>query len=510
MPRKRRRRSRQNDRRIIWGALALVVGTALILGFQTDRWKQWTTSISRWFESPETLVRKVEGQPEESEFDIFLAQSDAQQLILRSTELADSSGDPLVERLDRQHKRIQIAEMLIANDEDARSRTFGIISRLTALRTRAWINFAHGLYRNAEIEELKQQALNQITSEDEDTRREAQLLRLAAVLIQNLESKANGGPQEFELTLKDFESVGNQYDSNPEVAAELFACLEQIHVHATPEVFDQFVATFREIYSKSERGPLRELAQNAKTQIALYEFEFVDIVGTTGKREQELVDRLRKQLDEALDRAAISQQGYVEIFDAIRTIARSGNYASALESADKLQRRLAVKDALQPLAATLRKFRQQYGFAGKPFPSTGILKLDGSPFQVRHENAPMKVVVFSDAQGMEDTRKAVSFMMKIAGQFIDEGKFCLAVIYLDDGENGIVLKNLIRLAALAPTVDFSRIDLQTDSGRGMLERLSSSTFPLVMLLDQDNVVRGVDISAMDFEKQISERFRDAD
>ena len=504
MPSSRRHRRRPRVwRYIITLIVALIVaaiGGGLYFGPQTEYWKQLASKLSPSID-PTSSTEPKPSTPAESEFELFLANSNVQQLILKSTELADDSHDDLLTRLDRQQNRIDIADALLAQAGNQRAQTFGNASKLKAMRTRELIEFDHGLTDEADLQELARIALQHANATDDNTKRQAMMGRLLVILIQSSLFDGSDRPESIASALAEFQAVANQNFREQEVAVELFGYLQRIHLRANPEVFQRFAEVFEASFGRSDREQVRKLAENVAAGISDAELDFVDILGESATPQSDAAERLAEQLREALERSTISQQGHVAIGRQIRNLAIVGQYQLALELADVLQRRIAANDALQPLSAKLQQDRKQYRLVGNAFSLEGIMTLAGGQFVVRHSNAPVKALIFMTAETMQQTQQAVGFIMNIAGKYIADEQFCLSLIYIDDGNNEAALSEFKKLAALVDVIDFGWIDSSSEQGKSVIERLAVVSPPMVMMLDAMNQIRGIDVNRLDFERR---------
>ena len=139
MPSFQQLRFRQFLKRAAVVFVVLLITAFLYFTLQSNAWDQFTGMFKGKKNQPEEEVQDI-GASDLSEFEEFLERSSVQQLILRSTELIDDeSAEPLI-RLDRQSKKVQIADKLLGMVDDPRAIQFGTTSKLAALRKRELIN----------------------------------------------------------------------------------------------------------------------------------------------------------------------------------------------------------------------------------------------------------------------------------------------------------------------------------------------------------------------------------
>ena len=301
----------------------------------------------------------------ERDFQDFLEKSTPQRLILTSTELIDDENAELLERLQRQQKKLRIADSLLRIKNDQRSANFGTLSKLKALRKRELINFDHGLTTEAGIGELHDFAYRSAGSGNEDIDEEAQLGKLFARLFRALVFDDPASASAMDPALREFKLVCQSRVQDADVAREIYSLLERIHIRVPENISRSFISEFGRIFKASPSSEIRELADSADEKIIDTEFEFVDVLGALKLDRGELIEELASQIEQSFGRPNISARGYKKILEQIQILALFGRYDIAMNCAELLQRRISSRESLLPLAREAQELKRTYQLAGE-------------------------------------------------------------------------------------------------------------------------------------------------
>ena len=248
------------------GLLFLIVLIAIGLYFavQTDRWKDvtdWVASFDRV--SPDEVEND---QDSVVDFDQSLGRSTVQQLILQATQLVDDPEQNPLDRLERQRRRIRVAEELSKRTDNTRAVNFGIATKLSALRTRELIHFDNGLATATSLAELGNLAARHLSSFDEDTLRQANLGNMTAELLKRLLNSDQEGFMIENEVVRVFETIAKKYGNDIIVAEEFFELLKRIHIHSSDQDRDKFLAIYQAGFSKSRVERIKLMATDASNK----------------------------------------------------------------------------------------------------------------------------------------------------------------------------------------------------------------------------------------------------
>lgn len=492
--------------------LLAVLGITAYLYFvlQATPWQQAKESLMFWKEKPQAEETDSNTDSETElrlgSFEEFLARSSPQQLILRSTELVDDPNKDLIVRLDSQQKKIQIADKLIENSDNARAVEFGTLSKLTALRKRELFKFDNGLASDDSISELTDFSEQHFSAANSDIGKQAQLGQLLGRMLAELVKSNDDSLRLSDGLHKMFTDFCSQNREDMAVSTELFDYLERIYVHSPPEQHLRFVSSFRDIYNESENENLRVLATRISKTLAESEFELLNIFDSIESLQLEAADKLYLQISDALKLGTISHRGYIRLFNAIRDIARVRQYEKAAELGRGLLSKLETNQGenLKNLTRITSKFCGQMQLYEQELDFNGVIKLDGNPFSLRYPDAEVKAVVFMTHQAFRGSDQLLFDTLKIAGTHINSKRFCISAIYIDPGNVTEATTALENVASIVTVIDFCRIDMNSEQGKNMVKTLSMLESPMMMLLDKESKIVGINVFQKDFERTFFE------
>lgn len=501
MPSFQQLRFRQFLKRAAVVFVVLLITAFLYFTLQSNAWDQFTGMFKGKKNQPEEEVQDF-GASDLSEFEEFLERSSVQQLILRSTELIDDeSAEPLI-RLDRQSKKVQIADKLLGMVDDPRAIQFGTTSKLAALRKRELINIDSGLTTPESLGELISFSQLNLTSDNEVILKQANLAQVESVVFNELINSSSSSPLS-EQAFEKFKQVCIRYPDDLVVATNLLDVLEKIHIFALPVDHKKFNEAFKAEYAKSNNDKLKALAARVDQQIVESEFELINVYDSIDSMQREAAGKLRVQIENALDATQISLNGYKRLFNGVRDIAVVGEYQTAIALSEKILKKVQGKNGLQQIAQAAELFRSQVGLAGDEFKIEHVVDLNGKPFTVRHPEADIKAVYFYTSKSFAKADKYMYDIMRIANKFVADKRFCLTAIFVDRGSSK-AMDEVRRVARAVPPIDFCRIDANSEEGKKALEKISMFQSPLLLLLDRENRVVGINVQQDAFEKRFFE------
>jgi hypothetical protein len=152
-------------------------------------------------------------------------------------------------------------------------------------------------------------------------------------------------------------------------------------------------------------------------------------------------------------------------------------------------------------------FWRQLLLVGKTFATEALLDFEGKPLSLRHPDAGVKAICFFGADSRQEADSLIFSVMGTAGRFIGSRQFCLTAAFIDYGDNPEAIAEVKHTTSLIRQVDFCRVDATSEGGRELLESMSISSLPMLMLLDQRNTIIGMDVSQIDFEKRFFEHLK---
>lgn len=487
--------------------LAVLGGTVLLfLVFQGGDWKKTKEALAFWKSKPQTRKNfsKSEEDQELGSFEEFLTRSSQQQLIFRLKELEAAPIENLAVHLDNQAQRIQIADKLIKMKNDPESQKFGILSKLTALRMLEVFKYDNAVSREDSVSELVEFTEQHLTSTESDIETQARLGQLAGLVINNL---ASADEPDFALDPRLFDmftALSKQNVNDLKISTELLELLERIYVKTPASEHKRYVENFRDIYSESENENLVEMSALIGQKLNESEFELVNIFDSVESLRLEAAEKLRVQISDALELPAISELGYNRLFEGIRGIVRIRQFEMATKLSEKLYSRLKKEPGLKNEAVVSGKYLKQLQLTGKEFDFTGVFTIAGEPFSTRFPDADLKAVLFTTHRTFKQSDEVLFEMLKIAGGHVDSEEFCVTTIYLDPGTVAEASEGIHKASETVSKVDFCRVDIESEDGKKLLERIAILWSPMLLLLDRDNKVVGINVRPADFEKDFFE------
>ena len=513
--RRRRERARHYFNRTIVVFGLAIVGVLLYLALQSDAWDRLLNRSAAIASTSSgggaaNLASSSIGTSSslsaaERDFQDFLDKSTPQRLILRSTELIDDENGELLERLSRQQDKLRIADSLLRLKEDVRSSNYGKLSKLKTLRKRETIHFDHGLSSESSVSELQDYAYRAAGSANEEIAQEAQLGKLYARLFRTLTFDDTANVKAIEPALREFKSVCEKRVQDADTARELYSLLERIHVRLPETSSRRFISDFKRVFKASPSTEIRDLAETADDKIMESEFEFIDVYGKLSIGKTEAMDTLFQQVKRAIQRPNVSAQGLKNVLQQIRNLGNYGRYEQALECAELLQRRVAARDSLLPVVRQAQALRQKYKLAGTKFDFSLVKKASSDEaFGVRFPDATVKGMLFFKGDTVTQAQEAIVFIMGIAGRYLSEERFCLSVIFLNDGNFRRELEEFRAVERLLPLIDTGIIDIQIESGKQFVDQFSLQRLPQLILLDRDSRITAVSVETVDFERRFNE------
>jgi len=480
--------------------VVLLVTTVLYFSLQLGQWQKTKQTLGLSDTKTDETVLETETVQEQGSFEEFLTRASSQQLIDRSTALEDEQYANLVVHLDNQKKKIQIAEKLIEMKDDPRSENYGILTKLTTLRMRELFKFDNDFSSDDSLAELVDFSVEHLTSTEPDIQLQAKLGQLAGLLIgEFLRAEEPGFSMPPEL-LNKFKAMSKQNVDDMTVATELFEYLKRINIFIPALQNKQFVESFRDIYGESENENLVVLSDRIAQNLNESEFELENIFDSVDSSQLEAAEKLRGQISAALDLPTISEQGYARLFTGMRDIARVRQYEIATELSEKMQAKIENDPELKNLADINAKFLIQLEMVGKEFDFTGVVTMADVPFSIRFPNAELKAVVLMTHQTFKQSDQLIYDMMRIANHHVKRRNFCVTAVYLDPGNIAAATESVRKAAELIKSVDFCRVDMESEEGKKFDERLSLLWPPMLVLLDRENKVVGINVTSTDFEK----------
>lgn len=479
----------------------LAVTAVLYLVIQAGDWKNLKESLAFWKAKPqiEAVEAEKDAEQKRSSFEEFLDRASQQQLILRSTELVDDPIQNLIVRIDRQQKKIQIADKLIETG-DARGMKFAILSKLTALRKRELFNFDNSLTSDESVAQLVEFAEQHLDSTEPDIEKESHLGHLAGLTVSEL---LRVDEPDFSISsnlLDSFTKLCKQHVNDSEISMELFGYLDRIYGYAPVSEHKQFTESFRDTYNESENENLKLLSSRIAQKLDESEFELVDIFNSIDSLQLEAAEKLRGQISDALDNETISEQGYVRLYGGIQDIARVRQYEVAYKLTEKLQAKIENEPALKTLAESNAKLQDQLQLSGQEFDFTGVVTMAGEPFSIRYPDAGLKAVLFMTHQTFSQADKVMFDVLKLVTRQIQAENFCMTAVYLDPGNISSANDSMRKVAQAISVVDFCRVDIHSEDGKKLVNRISLLRSPMMFLLDRDNKIVGVNVMPDDFNK----------
>ena len=474
----------------------LLVATILYFGLQSDGWKKltsWASTASR------TIGDTPEGEPANQK-ENELAGSTVQQLILQATQLVDDPELKPFERLERQADRIRVAEELMGRTDNTRAVGYGISTKLSALRMQEMIRFDNGLASSNTISQLESLARKNLSSFDEDTLRQSNLGNLCAKILSTLlESETNGFTID-EDALRAFEQVSKKYRHDIIVAEECYELLKRVHVHASEADRDKFLKIFRDEFGASRVERIKLIASDASHKLIDTEFELVRVFDVIQSQRTDTIKKLRDQILAAFDRGYISKYGYKRIFESIKDVARAMDYGMALELSEALENSIKGKAAMSKLAADALKIKKRMRLVGQTIALDGFETLAGEPLGNRNEKPRIYGVILFDENSLEDAKDFLLSIFRVAGRDAGRGKFGAAAIFVELGPIESSLSELEKISRLIGTIDVGISRKSSESGNQLMEQLEFDSKPLLLMLDDEDRVIGVDVLKEDFEQ----------
>ncbi len=502
MPRMHRSKQRYVNPQVLYAIIVALVGIGIVVGLQTPQWKNFVASYEAQPAEEETENTDNEDL-EFDDFDLFLKEATIQQLIFRASELGDDPKEDVLDRLERHQQKIRIAERLLSEKSNQRAKELGTIAKLTALRAREWLNFDYGFTDPEQLDELLDFSVKNAASDSDRVKQNALQGRLSARIIQYLRSVEDGDADSYQSVLKEFQTMCDQNVEESDVASDLLGYLQRIHLHTMPEVFEEFAEAFKAAYGNSDNEQVRKTAEEVKNRIIGSEFRLTDVFASTGTAQELAVEQLHSELVNVLQSANISQHGYQKIVAGIVSLARLGYYKDALEASDMLRRRVAGNDLFRQALEDLSYLRGHWQQVGQPFSYESLATLNGEPFQPRNADFKIKAILFLTPEEMEIASRATAFILSTAKQYVAKGDFLLTVVLVSSGEDDQNKLEMSKMANLIPIVDFGFLDQESVAGKKLLERLEIRKPPLLLLLDQDDRITGIDINTLDLENRIN-------
>ena len=484
----------------------LVVAALLYFSLLGGDWKKTRESLTFWKSKPQTEEPFLDTKEKQDfgSFEEFLARSNQQQLIGRLEDLEVEPNDNMAVHLDNQKKKIRIADKLIEMKDDPQAEKYGIQTKLTSLRMREIFKFDNGVSSEVTVAELIEFAEEHLTSAEPDIEIQAQLGQLVGLLIGEF---VRADEPDFTMPprlLSMFTDISKQNINDLTVSTELFELLERIYVHTPASQNKQYIESFRDIYSKSENENLTKLSALIAQKLNESEFELVNIFDSVESEQLESAEKLRAQISDALELPTISEQGYGRLFSGIRDITRLRQFEVAAELTRKLQSRVEKEPGLKRLVDINAMYLNQLELAGKEFDFTGVVSMADRPFSIRFPDADLKAVLFMTHQTFEQADKTMFEMLKIAGQRVTTQKFCISAVFLDPGTFTQATEGIRKASEAVSNVDFCRVDIQSEDGQKLMERISLLWSPMLILLDRENKVVGINVTQADFEKDFFE------
>ena len=470
----------------------------LYFAVQSDVWRNvinWATSFNR--------ASPAEVEPAGRSADNFensLSRSTVQQLILEATQLVDDLELSPLDRLERQRRRIKVAEELSNRTDNSRAEKFGVATKLSALRTRELIHFDNGLTSPESLAELSQLASRYLSSFDEDTLRQASIGNMTAVLVEKLlRAEEDGFTIENEIT-RNFESVCKKYGNDIIVAEEFYELLKRVHIHASDQDRDKFLAVYQTEFSKSRVERIKLMATDASNKLIDTEFDLARIFDVIDSQRPSAIQKLRSQINSAFVRGYISQYGYKRIYEGILDVTRAADYAVALELSEALEDSIKGKSTLSRLAAQTLRLKKRVRMVGQKLNLEAVQTIEGELFVQRNTAAPVKAMLFMPDGSFDESDQILFTVMRAAGKDVPKQKFNLSAVYVDTGGLGKASQELEKLNRLVKSIDSGILKTDIASGSELAEKLELNGKPLLLLLDRDNIVIGVDVKKGDFEK----------
>jgi hypothetical protein len=387
---------------------------------------------------------------------------------------------------------LRIADQLLKKKEDAVAQKHGTIFKLEALQVRASHSDAEQLGLEGAKRELLEFAEANIGHKDNEVAK----LALVAIMADDVQSFLSPfDPAKFTTAFRSCQRTVERFPNDHEIAQAIYQIGMLTRQVQRQESFSiDFFGLVFDTYSKSETSQCRLVADKSFEQILSPNQSLADLTNRVLEEQESAKDEMEKRIQFSLKKPELSEEEFKLIFILADALLRADHRESVRRAMAFVEVNLEenpANKAAESARQLLSQINTRLENLDKPFSFVGLQPIDGQDTTSGLTDPKIRLLYYWAPQEQKSRQKLSAVLLLLKG-FQDDIE--VVAIQTTDGEQADDA-TIDQFLSEDPHMKFFKVDLATDEGNSFLARFPVPEVPYMLILDETNMIRGVNPTA---------------
>jgi hypothetical protein len=401
-------------------------------------------------------------------------------------------SDPLPVKRKWADDRLKIADQLLKKKEDAVAQKHGTIFKLEALQIKASHSDAEQLGLEGAKRELLEFAEANIGHKDNEVAK----LALVAIMADNVQSFLSPfNPASFTTAFRSCQRTAERFPDDHEIAQAIYQIGMLTRQVQRQESFSiDFFGLVFDIYSKSETSQCRLVADKSFEQILSPNQSLADLTNRVLEDQLSAKDEMEKRIQFSLKKPELSEEEFKLIFILAEALLRANHRDSVRRAIAFVEANLDENPgnkAAESARLLLSQINTRLDNLDKPFSFVGLQPIDRKDTDSGLSDPKFRLLFYWSPEEQK-SRQKLSAVLLLLKDFQDDIE--VVAIQTTEGQQSDDA-TVEQSPSEGRHMKFFKVDPAAAEGKSFLARFPVPEVPYILILDENNMIRGVNPTA---------------